>query len=257
MEMFRTIGLALGVAAASVSLAEQSGRPDDLTLTNFLSGPNNRWAFSHVRELIPTVNIPHDPGRLMRLDKSTTVSRDLLLEWRGEKLSLDEIASQQYIDGILVLKDGNVVLENYYGQLKPNRPHVMMLVTKSVVGILAGILADKGVIDLSKSVADYVPALTSSGWGPDSLRTLLDMRDGADFSEDGSLLLQDCAVGWSDADACPANGPRGGYEFLMTVDRNEDNLGHFVYKSGSTDVIGWVLEEVTGEPLAQLISKYI
>ena len=138
----------------------------------------------------------------------------------------------------------------------------MMSVTKSVLGLLAGKLAADGLIDLSLPVADYVPALASSGWGPDSLRTLLDMRDGADYTEDyedmsSTVRLQDCAVGWTDADYCPDDGPRGGYAFYPTVGRNEDNLGKFIYKSGSTDVMGWVLEEATGEPLAQLISRYI
>ncbi len=64
-------------------------------------------------------------------------------------------------------------------------------------------------------------------------------------------------LGWSDADYCPKDGPRGGYEFFSTVGRNEDNLGKFIYKSGTTDVIGWVLEEATRKPLATLISEYI
>ena len=137
-----------------------------------------------------------------------------------------------------------------------------MSVTKSVLGLLAGKLAADGLIGLSLPVADCVPALASSGWGPDSLRTLLDMRDGADYTEDyedmsSTVRLQDCAVGWTDADYCPDDGPRGGYAFYPTVGRNEDNLGKFIYKSGSTDVMGWVLEEATGEPLAQLISRYI
>ena len=72
-----------------------------------------------------------------------------------------------------------------------------------------------------------------------------------------TVRQQDCAAGWTDADYCPEDGPRGGYEFFPTVGRNEKNVGKFVYKSGSTDVLGWVLEEATGEPLAQLISNHI
>jgi CubicO group peptidase (beta-lactamase class C family) len=88
------------------------------------------------------------------------------------------------------------------------------------------------------------------------------MRDGADYTENyedfsSTVRLQDCALGWASGDHCPRNGPRGGYEFFSTVGRNEDNLGRFVYKSGSTDVMGWILEEVGGAPLAELISTYI
>ena len=182
--------------------------------------------------------------------------------FKAESQGLDEIAEHQFLDGILILRNGQIIVERYFGELTPERPHLMMSVSKSVVGLVAGKLAEQGTIDLSKPVSDYVPELASSGWGPDSLRTLLDMRDGADYTEDyedmsSTVRQQDCAVGWTDADYCPDDGPQGGYEFFATVKRNEENLGKFVYKSGSTDVVGWVLEAATGETLAQLISKHI
>jgi len=241
---------------------EDSGRPDGMTLANFQFGPFNRWAFSHVREVLPTVNIPHDHQGVMPLERSPDAVDRFTVEFEGQTQSLDEIAERWFIDGVLVLKDGRIVVERYFGALAPDRPHLMMSVSKSVVGLLAGKLAEQGVIDLSKPVAHYVPALAPSGWGTDSLRTLLDMRDGADYTEDyedmsSTVRLQDCAVGWTDADYCPEDGPRGGYAFYPTVGRNEANLGKFVYKSGSTDVIGWVLEAATGKPLAQLISEHI
>ena len=94
------------------------------------------------------------------------------------------------------------------------------------------------------------------------LRKLLDMKDGSDYTEDypdfsTTFRVQDCAIGWTDADYCPENGPRGGYEFFPTIGRNEAKLDMFSYRSGSTDVLGWVLEEATGQPLAELISIHV
>jgi CubicO group peptidase (beta-lactamase class C family) len=111
-------------------------------------------------------------------------------------------------------------------------------------------------------VGNSVCLAEQSGWGPDSLRTLLDMRDGSDYTEDypdfsTTFRIQDCAIGWTDADYCPENGPNGLYEFLPTIGRNEAKVGKFSYRSGSTNVIGWVLEEATGQPLAELISTHI
>jgi CubicO group peptidase (beta-lactamase class C family) len=254
--------LATGLLLTSPALAQQDGRPEGLTLGNFQYPPYNRWAFSHVREVITTANIPHDNRRILTLEKSPDAGRDFSFQFQGKLRRLDEIAAEQYIDGILVIRDGRILVEKYYGALRPELPHLMMSVNKSVLGLLAGKLAEQGRIDLSRSVAHYVPALAASGWGPDSLQTLMDMRDGADYTEDyedmhSTVRLQDCALGWSDADYCPEDGPQGGYEFFASVGRNEDKLGKFIYKSGSTDVIGWVLEEATGKPLATLISEYI
>ena len=246
----------------SISVAEESGRPDNLTLESFQFGPHNRWAFSHMREVIPTVNIPRDPTQFLVLKNSENLVTDFSVKFQGRQQSIDNIAEQQYIDGLLILKDGDIVFEQYYGSLKPELPHLMNSVSKSVVALVAGKLAAEGVIDLSKPVSHYVPALAESGYAPDSLQTVLDMRDGSDYSEDypdftTTFRLQDCAIGWTDADYCPEDGPTSLYEFLPTVGRDASKLGKFSYRSGSTNVIGWVLEAATGQPLAELISEHI
>ncbi len=254
--------IVLSLLACKAGFADYSGRPESLTLENFQVGPDNRWAFSHIREVLPTVNIRHDDHQVLPLVRSAAAVDDFTLVMQGKAQPIDAIAEQQYIDGLLILKDGKIVFEKYYGHLKPELPHLMMSVSKSVIGLLTGVLEEKGVIDLSKSVAHYVPELAKSGWGPDPIRTMLDMRDGSAYTEDyedknSSVGAQDCAVAWTDADYCPDDGPRGGYEFFPTIGRNPDNLGKFVYKSGTTDVMGWVLEAATGKPLAELISQYI
>jgi len=256
------LGFVAGVLVNPVCLAEQSGKPESLTLANFQFGPENRWAFSHIREVLPTVNIEHDGGRVLVLERSANFVSDFDLRFDGREQSIDEIAKSWYIDGLLILRNGEIVFEKYYGHLTEERPHLMNSVSKSVVGLLAGKLADDGVIDLSKPVSHYVPALAESGWGPDSLRTILDMQDGSAYTEDypdfsTTFRLQDCAIGWTEADYCPEDGPRGLYQFLPTIGRDESRLGKFSYRSGSTDVLGWVMEEATGQPLAKLISGHI
>ena len=251
-----------GFGAGQVALAEEGGRPVGLTLETFQFGPDNRWAFSNMQDVMPTAPIPHDPAHVLPLEVSEQAVADFSLNFMGREQTIDEIAATQYIDGLLVLKDGQIVFEKYYGQLTEDRPHLMNSVTKSVVGLLAGKLADQGVIDLDKPVSHYVPALASSAWGPDPLRMVLDMRDGSAYTEKyedfgSSFRLQDCAIRWTDADYCPAGGPQGLKAFLPTIGRDESMLGKFSYRSGSTDVIGWVLEEATGQPLADLIAQNI
>ena len=260
--VFTGLLLTVLLLGQSISVAEESGRPENLALESFQFGPVNRWAFSHMREVIPTVNIPRDPTQFLVLKNSENLVTDFSVKFQGRQQSIDNIAEQQYIDGLLILKDGDIVFEQYYGSLKPELPHLMNSVSKSVVALVAGKLAAEGVIDLSKPVSHYVPALAESGYAPDSLQTVLDMRDGSDYSEDypdftTTFRLQDCAIGWTDADYCPKDGPTSLYEFLPTVGRDASKLGKFSYRSGSTNVIGWVLEAATGQPLAELISEHI
>ena len=127
------------------------------------------------------------------------------------------------------------MFEQYYGSLKPELPHLINSVSKSVVALVAGKLAAQWVIDLDKPVSHYVPALAKSGYAPDALQTVLDMRDGSDYTEDypdftTTFRLQYCAIGCTDADYCPKNGPESLYEFLPMIGRDEAKLGKFSYR---------------------------
>ncbi len=246
----------------SKSFSNENIRPNNLTLSNFQFGPINRWSFSHIREVIPTVNIEHSHDMVLNLKKSRNYTDNFSLNYDGQIQSIDEIVKKRFIDGIIILKNDEILFEQYYGNLTEDKPHLMNSISKSVVGLLAGKLEKDGLVDFDKPVSYYVPELSKSGWGPDSLRLVLDMKDGSDYSEDypdftTTFRIQDCAIGWTDADYCPEKIENGLYSFLPTIGRKESNVGTFKYRSGSTDVIGWVLEKASGKSLANLISEYI
>lgn len=162
------ISLGLSVLAGASIAAEIADRPETLTLTNFQFGPQNRWAFSHMREVIPTAKIAKDDKQVLPLNRGAGYVDDLTISLHGQEQSIEEIAESQYIDGLLVLKDGHIVFEKYYGYLDESKPHLMNSVSKSVVGLVAGKLGEEEVIDLAKPVSYYLPELAKSGWGQDS-----------------------------------------------------------------------------------------
>jgi CubicO group peptidase (beta-lactamase class C family) len=252
----------IALLSPSIVFPDQSARPKDVNLSNFQFGPFNRWSFSHLREVLPTVNIEHGDEKTLKLKKSKKYTENFDLDYDGQTQSINEIAENRYIDGIIILKNDEILFERYYENLTEDKPHLMNSISKSVVGLLAGKLEQDGLIDFEKPVSYYVPELSKSGWGSDSLRLVLDMKDGSDYSEDypdftTTFRIQDCAIGWTDADYCPEKIENGLYNFLPTIGRKESNIGTFKYRSGSTDVIGWVLEKASGKSLAHLISEYI
>jgi hypothetical protein len=42
-------------------------RPEQVTAANFRQAQHNRWAFRHIRELMPTAEVAEDPDRLWML----------------------------------------------------------------------------------------------------------------------------------------------------------------------------------------------
>ena len=88
------------------ALAEQSKRPEGLTLEAFQFGPVNRWTFSHMREVLPTINIGRDTGRFLPLEQSARSVSDFSVSFQDSVQAIDEIAGHQYIDGLLVIREG-------------------------------------------------------------------------------------------------------------------------------------------------------
>ncbi len=84
----------------------------------------------------------------------------------------------------MVVTDGEVLYEYYGGMMQPSDTHLLMSVSKSLTSTLAGVLAAKGVIDLSACVPDYIDSLRGTSWEGCTLQHLLDMRAGTRFDED-------------------------------------------------------------------------
>ena len=113
-----------------------------VTLANWRTAPFNRWAFHHVRELIPSADIAHDPAGLRRLAAHEADLKDLRIDPdAGEALDLDAFLSATDTDGMAILQRGRLVLERYANGMTDETPHILMSVSKSMLGLLVGELA--------------------------------------------------------------------------------------------------------------------
>lgn len=227
------------------------------------SFPRNRWAFSHIRELVPTANVwrgsgtprplpvaarPIDPGTV-RLQAMGT----------GEDCDFAEMLLHTYADSVLVLHRGEVVYEAYWGEGRPERPHICYSVTKSFVGLLAATLAVEGRLDPAARVPHYLPELAGSAYADATLRDVMDMRIGVQYSE---VYTDPQAEVWAYARAGgmvprPAGyaGPGCFYDFLPTLRKQGEHGAGFSYKTVNTEVLAWVLRRITGLSLSELLSQ--
>ncbi len=249
---------ALSLTLVTLSLAAEP-RPPGVTGESWQFGPLNRWAYTHLREILPTKDIPNAAANVRPLPGLATAASDLTLDIGGQSERLSAAMERLYVDGVLLLQDGSVVVERYAGTLTTDRPHLLWSVSKTITGLVAATVAADGLIDLDKTVVDYVPALAASGWANDRLRDLLDMRDRSSWTEDydapdSTVRRQDCADGLLTGAACDDVPVVGNYRFLPTVGHDPARAGQFIYKSGTTDVVAWVLEAATGERFADLVS---
>jgi CubicO group peptidase (beta-lactamase class C family) len=237
-----------------------------VTALNWQDPPANRWAFWHVGDLLPTYRVPRGDGEVRPLPAapgrpdllSVPVNR---MDRTGEPPStstVGDVLGDTYTDAYLVLQDGQLVTE-WYGPLgAPDRTHALMSVSKSVVGCVAAVLIDRGLLDPDAEITSYVPELAGSGYAGALVRHVYDMRSGVRFLEeyanpDSDIRRLDEWVEWQ-----PGHGePRGLYRFLATLEAEAPHGERFLYRSAESDVLGWVCERAAGLPMAELISELI
>ena len=232
-----------------------------VTLANWQEPPFNRWSFSHMRELVPTQRIPRGSGPVTPLPASPLPLGEIALHRvDGTRASVDEVLEDTYTDATVVVHGGRVVLERYAGETAPGTPHLLMSISKSVVGCVVGNLVERGLLSPAHLVTDHVPELGPSGYRGASLRDILDMRSGVEFSEDytdldAEVRVIEQAMGWRPAS--DRRVPSSMYAYLTTLGGTGEHGGVFAYRSCETDVLGWVCERATNTRMADLISELV
>lgn len=223
-----------------------------VTLANWRAAPFNRWAFHHVRELIPTADIPNGFGNASTLEEG---QGELAMPW------LRDFLAQTDTDGLAIVHRGRLVFEHYANGTTAETPHILMSVSKSMLGLLVGILASRKELALEGLVADIVPELKNTAYRGATLRQLLDMRTGVAFDEDylattGPMIAYRKSTGWNPVDPGERAGDlRSFYKHLTEKDR--EHGGAFHYTSPNTDLLGWVIERATGRRYADLMSELL
>jgi len=220
-----------------------------VTLATWQDPPNVRWAFQHMREIIPTQPIPAGPrARELTAAPDASVAETPLTRLDGSATTALDVFAETWTDAVLVLHDGELVEERYFGSMTTTSQHLLMSVSKSVVGCVAGILAGQGLLDPEAPVTKYVPEVAGSGYDGATVRHLLDMRTGVAFREaylepDAEVRVMERSMGW-----LPLLGgdPVSMYDYLTTLGTAGDHGGDFTYRSADTDMLCWVLERASG-----------
>ncbi|HEX7996653.1 MAG TPA: serine hydrolase [Streptosporangiaceae bacterium] len=220
-----------------------------VTLANWQDPPFNRWAFQHVRELIPSARIARKSGAPRPLPRKEGQLARLAFSFKGQELTVGEFLERTWTDGFLVLHDGAVITEQYFDGMRPETPHLLMSISKSVTSTVAGILAGRSALDPAAEVTTIVPELAGTSFAGATVQHLLDMRTGTRFNEDYADLDADVRSYeriylWRPADGDHAAGlpATDAISYFSTLQNDGPHGGPFRYRSILTDVLAWVIE---------------
>ena len=237
-----------------------SVRPERTGLENWRLAPYSSWAFHNLRELLPTAVISAGENPVPpREDYS-----DVPSEFRSAAVSdttLQGLLIQSNTDCMVILHQGKKIWQWCAPHCDITKPHIVFSISKSITGILAGILVDHGLIDVKKPVAHYLPDTKGSAYEDSTVQHVLDMTVALAFEEsyldtNGDYQQYRDATCWNPVNqTCPGPSLEA---FLYTLGKAHHDHGKaFSYKSPNSDLLGLLLERVSGIPYADLLSSLI
>ena len=233
---------------------------EQVTLENMQEGPFNRWAFRNLRRMLPTANVWRGDGPASPLPMAPVHLDDIAFtDAQGAERTVGQALDEGYTDGFVVLHRGAIAAERYGDGVEAHEPHLLMSVTKSFAGSLAGVLAERGLLSPSDRVTDIVPEVAGSAYEGALVRHVLDMTVGMDYDEDydnpaSDSSLLDVAAGWRP----PREGaPDNLRDYIATMRPAGAHGETFHYVSTNTDLLGWILERASGTDFATLLSREI
>lgn len=225
--------------------------PAGVTRANWRTPPHARWAFRNLDALLPTA--PVAAGAPIALARAHVDLSGLRFgDGAGGTTDWAGFLAATHADSMVVLHRGRVAFEWYADGMTAATRHMSFSITKSVLGLLAEMLAADGALDLARPVGELLPELAASAFAPATLRDLLDMRDGVPFDED--YANPDAAIHrysrgyWGDA-------PAGVRHALAALTGAGSTPGAFRYRTPVGDIVAWAIERATGEPLSALLSR--
>ena len=243
---------------------------------SFARFPRTRWSYSHMRQLLPTSAVRRAERPIRPLPRAERTDLDAVafvplgppspeglvtgfgVAGRGT-MTWGESLLANYTDGILILHRGRIVYERYFGVLDAHTPHIAYSVTKSFVATVAAMLVHEGSLDEQATVSHYLPELASGGFADATIRHLLDMTTGVQYTEDytdeNSSVWQFTRAGHIRPRPPGYKGPESFYDYLRTLAKDSQHGERFAYKTVNTDTLGWVLRRVTGCSVSELLRE--
>ncbi|HEU0148856.1 MAG TPA: serine hydrolase [Bradyrhizobium sp.] len=229
--------------------------PSSADLSNWRTAPFSRWAFRNIRSILPVVEIESAPGSAWAFHARPCSFDGFGVKLpNGSALDLQGFLTRTATDGLIVLHQGKIAFEYYAGGLDRDTPHILMSATKSITGMVAGILAGRRELDVDAEVTTYVPEVAATAYRGATVRQLLDMRSGVVLDAGGLQAYAD-ASGW---EPLPVGATADLHRFYETMRaKATPHGGPFAYVSANTDLLGWVIERATGRSFASLVGTLL
>lgn len=201
--------------------------------------------FSHMDAAFLSVPVPRGDGPTSELayGPETTLPA-----------AVDAWIKDRSVTALVVMKDGQIVYENYFQGTTANDRRISWSMAKSYLSALVGILVAEGKIaSLDDPVTKYAPMLVGGAYDGATLRNVLQMTSGVEFDEDYLDFNSDI----NRMGRILALGGKMDEFAAGLATRIAEPGQQWHYVSIDTHVVGMVVRGATGRSITDLLSEKI
>ena len=193
---------------------------------------------------IPAGNDPYPlPTDLQDLDDVEITTDEL-------SMTVADYVRTRNVAGLIVVKNGEVVYERYeLGNTEESR-WLSYSVAKSVTSLLVGAAIKDGYIkSVDEPVSDYLPRLKNSSYDESTIRHVLQMSSGVEWTEVYDDPKSDInTVTWPTLEL---------YEYLRNKPRSARPGELYNYNTAETNLVGTLLRSAIGNNLSTYLSEKV
>ena len=227
-----------------------------------INGMDMAWNNKNLHQILTTVNV-YRSGPVSVLDYNLANN----INTTEVNTPVGLMNFQTFIDhdkstvmGVVIAHKGKIIFEHYPRMEEHEKP-IYWSVSKVLPATLLRIYEERKQLDVSKPIDFYLKELKDTSYAGIRIRNILDMASGLDCSDnyetfESCYYLYSMSIGdgfrTEDAEDTP-------YDFVINtkIERNAPQGEIFSYSGVDTFVLAWLVEELSGMPYQDALSKEI
>jgi CubicO group peptidase (beta-lactamase class C family) len=223
----------------------------------FWTPAQQQYSYRNMELIFQTRAISRTAGSPHPLYELTPAPVDLSTfryTYQGASYSLDDFITRNRIAGLIVVKNGRILVERYSFGHSASSKWTSFSVAKSVTSLLVGAAVRDGYIAIHDPVTQYLPQLRNTAYEGVSLRHLLQMSSGVAWNENYRDPNSDVA---RQPASMRANGTAGLLSYMAALPRVAPPGTRFNYNTGETHLLGVALRAALNQSLSTYLSEKI
>jgi CubicO group peptidase (beta-lactamase class C family) len=202
--------------------------------------------FRNIDKLYPTRKVERGQ-KVYPLPKNLTDLSGVEYKIDGQIYSTTDFIRHNRVAGLLVIRDDEIITEEYSLGNSENSRWISFSVTKSVVSMLLGAAIQDGYIrSVDDKVSDYIPHLKGTTYADATIKNVLQMASGTQWNED-----------YADPNSDVNTMPRTVLALLNMIGnkpRVAEPGDKFNYNTGETNLVGAIVRAAIGNNLSSYLS---